>query len=823
MAVTFRDGSPWSSKQTEKINDLIKIYAPYVYFHEAELYFPTSVEWFLRSSILVDSDGNVVKETINEQENLGNDENKYYSNHNLVLKNTNPGDINDWKNKIYEGMLGDDKMANAPMYATIEVDDYTLTIIYHFFYAYSGPQTGQYFGEFFTPHTAEHQGDWEAFAVRLNQNCSEVLAYGYSAHGDITWIKERVEIEDSTHATVYSSLFTHGNYPFASRYVLKRISVPVPPFGHINFGDLTYNKGITKKEDRSRWVPSEYIYIDYEDKNNIKKFPWAYYQGRWGAHVEFKIEAFRRLGNGIFTGVYNRSPNSEQRAVVAEAIVLVPIFTAIAGLGLVTGAAATGVGGAVTKDIKIIDSNGPQTPWYSGVYKKFLGSIYKITTHTGQGSNDGSDASMQIRMFEPPGNLIGQLLTSRRRDRGEVVDYLEIRDNDISPLPSVIEVFGGHHDFWRCSKIVIERAGGSSTAEFNFNQSFRGNKTGWITRHKSTINTIALKANNGQFVTAEGGGGKELLANRDIIGSWETFELIDLSNSRIALKANNGQFVTAEGGGGKELLANRDIIGSWETFEAHRNTIKRDFVYIYEDVNFDGKSAELLPGDYDMSSLGIPNDSLSSLKVPLGMKVTLYEHHGFAGRSKTFTHDTPRVDDFNDITSSIKVEGIPIRLMSMWGVGTNGNLGKANANGTGWDDAGVIGGWTLKMIAFDQQGLMWGVGTEGNLLKANGTGWDNAGVIGGWTLKMIAFDQQGLMWGVGTEGNLGKANGTGWDDLGFPGGWTLKMIAFDQQGLMWGVGTEGNLGKANGTGWDDLGFLGGWTLKMIAFDQQGQM
>ncbi|NES64406.1 MAG: hypothetical protein F6K24_03610 [Okeania sp. SIO2D1] len=113
-----------------------------------------------------------------------------------------------------------------------------------------------------------------------------------------------------------------------------------------------------------------------------------------------------------------------------------------------------------------------------------------------------------------------------------------------------------------------------------------------------------------------------------------------------------------------------------------------------------------------------------------------------------------------------------------------------------WDDHGVIDGWTLKMIAFDQQGLLWGVGTEGNLLKANGTGWDDAGFPGGWTLKMIAFDQQGLMWGVGTEGNLGKANGTGWDDAGFPGGWTLKMIAFDQQGLMWGVGTEGNLGKS---------------------------
>lgn len=53
------------------------------------------------------------------------------------------------------------------------------------------------------------------------------------------------------------------------------------------------------------------------------------------------------------------------------------------------------------------------------------------------------------------------------------------------------------------------------------------------------------------------------------------------------------------------------------------------------------------------------NKKLSSLKVPAGMKVTLYEEEGFKGRSKIFTEDTPWVgDDFNDVTSSIKVEKI---------------------------------------------------------------------------------------------------------------------------------------------------------------------
>lgn len=78
---------------------------------------------------------------------------------------------------------------------------------------------------------------------------------------------------------------------------------------------------------------------------------------------------------------------------------------------------------------------------------------------------------------------------------------------------------------------------------------------------------------------------------------------------------------------------------------------------IYQDKNFQGHSQELIPGSYRMASLGIPNDSLSSLKVEKGLKVTLYEHDEFGGRSKTFTEDAAWVgDDFNDITSSIKVE-----------------------------------------------------------------------------------------------------------------------------------------------------------------------
>ncbi|MGL5192657.1 MAG: hypothetical protein ACRC8Y_03490 [Chroococcales cyanobacterium] len=82
-------------------------------------------------------------------------------------------------------------------------------------------------------------------------------------------------------------------------------------------------------------------------------------------------------------------------------------------------------------------------------------------------------------------------------------------------------------------------------------------------------------------------------------------------------------------------------------------------VVIYQDANYQGASQQLSEGEYNLPNLTIGNDQLSSLKVPNGIKVTLYEHSEFKGRFKSFTEDTPWVgDDFNDITSSIKVEKI---------------------------------------------------------------------------------------------------------------------------------------------------------------------
>jgi hypothetical protein len=57
---------------------------------------------------------------------------------------------------------------------------------------------------------------------------------------------------------------------------------------------------------------------------------------------------------------------------------------------------------------------------------------------------------------------------------------------------------------------------------------------------------------------------------------------------------------------------------------------------------------------------GIDNDSVSSLKVAAGWKVTLYEHSNYGGTPVTFTGPTevPCLVDhgFNDKASSLRIE-----------------------------------------------------------------------------------------------------------------------------------------------------------------------
>jgi hypothetical protein len=80
-------------------------------------------------------------------------------------------------------------------------------------------------------------------------------------------------------------------------------------------------------------------------------------------------------------------------------------------------------------------------------------------------------------------------------------------------------------------------------------------------------NLFAISASNDQWVSCEFG---RIVANRKVIGPWEKFTRIALPNGKTAFQAHTGQYVVAEGGGGGIVNCNRDAIGAWETLRLNK-------------------------------------------------------------------------------------------------------------------------------------------------------------------------------------------------------------------------------------------------------------
>jgi hypothetical protein len=100
-------------------------------------------------------------------------------------------------------------------------------------------------------------------------------------------------------------------------------------------------------------------------------------------------------------------------------------------------------------------------------------------------------------------------------------------------------------------------------------------------------------------------------------------------------------------------------------------------VTLFADAAYSGARQSLGLGSHNIGSLRIGNDRLSSLKVPPGYRVTLYEHANFSGNSKRISADTTMLNDFNDVTSSLVVEADGA-LRSVGALGNNETLTSAD-------------------------------------------------------------------------------------------------------------------------------------------------
>ncbi len=80
-------------------------------------------------------------------------------------------------------------------------------------------------------------------------------------------------------------------------------------------------------------------------------------------------------------------------------------------------------------------------------------------------------------------------------------------------------------------------------------------------------NKVSLLSWQGLF-SAQNGGGNDVYANRPQVGDWETWTVIDNNDGTISFQSFNGNYLSAQGGGGDGMAVyvNRTTIGTWEKF-----------------------------------------------------------------------------------------------------------------------------------------------------------------------------------------------------------------------------------------------------------------
>jgi hypothetical protein len=87
-------------------------------------------------------------------------------------------------------------------------------------------------------------------------------------------------------------------------------------------------------------------------------------------------------------------------------------------------------------------------------------------------------------------------------------------------------------------------------------------------------------------------------------------------------------------------------------------------VVFFQHDSFGGDAGQALaPGDYTLAQLqasGVQNDWASSVKIPPGRRVTMFQHDNFGGASWTLTEDTPAFTvlspNANDQLSSVRIQ-----------------------------------------------------------------------------------------------------------------------------------------------------------------------
>lgn len=150
-------------------------------------------------------------------------------------------------------------------------------------------------------------------------------------------------------------------------------------------------------------------------------------------------------------------------------------------------------------------------------------------------------------------------------------------------------------------------------------------------------------------------------------GRWDVDELDEVGNDAISsIEIPQGCMVTVYQHGGFRG-ASRTFFESVARLDASLDNeassiVVRRLPTAFGDADFHGKAQLFDEGSYDVDKLQmyVGNDTISSVAVPRGWRLTAYQEAHFGGPSQLFTEDTAQVPQrFNDQFSSVVVEAPP--------------------------------------------------------------------------------------------------------------------------------------------------------------------
>ena len=124
-------------------------------------------------------------------------------------------------------------------------------------------------------------------------------------------------------------------------------------------------------------------------------------------------------------------------------------------------------------------------------------------------------------------------------------------------------------------------------------------------------------------------------------------------------------------------------------------------VHVYQDINYAGFYSQFSPGDYTSAQLlarGCPDNFITSLTIPFGYVVTVYENDNFTGASKTITSNTTWLADWNDRISSVKIEDTNSPVVNPLIIDSSVMNIFQNVNFTGYNVALDLGDYTLAQL-----------------------------------------------------------------------------------------------------------------------------